>query len=29
MIDEPPIKKILEERFPNFKIIYKKEYYEI
>ena len=29
MIDEPPIKKILEERFPNFKIIYKKEYFEI
>ena len=29
MIDEFPIKKILEEKFPNFKIIYKEEYFEI
>ena len=29
MIDEFPIKKILEEKFPNFKIIYKEEYIEI
>ena len=29
MLDESPIKKILEEKFPNFKIIYKKEYFEI
>ena len=29
MIDESPIKKILEEKFPNFKIIYKEEYFEI
>ena len=29
MIDDPTIKKILEEKFPNYKIIYKKEYFEI
>ena len=29
MIDEFQIKKILEEKFPNFKIIYKEEYIEI
>ena len=29
MIDAPPIKRILEEKFPNFKIIYKEEYFEI
>ena len=29
MIDGPQIKKILEEKFPNFKIIYKEEYFEI
>ena len=29
MIDVPQTKKILEEKFPNFKIIYKEEYFEI
>ena len=29
MIDVPQTKKILEEKFPNFKIIYKQEYFEI
>ncbi len=29
MIDKLPIEKILKEKFPNFKIIYKEEYFEI
>ena len=29
MINVPSIKRILEEKFPNFKIIYKEEYFEI
>ena len=29
MIDGPPIKKILEQKFPKFRIIYRDEYFEI
>ena len=29
MTEKLPIKKVLEAKFPNFKIIYKKEYFEI
>ena len=29
MIEKLPIEKILKEKFPNFKIIYKEEYFEI